>query len=183
MHVVITTESWVRFLNLVEAWRNQGEWGFEKALRNFAESEGWDWMPLDDKRRFHRWATVILRRGSRFAFVRERRAQLDNNGFAWWVYRSGDVRRCPPEHAALDGIVLPPHHDFWARYMPPNSFDCGCCVHGTHLPGGTRRLGGDPDKPLPDWWRAGRGIEGGFEGREMPDLFKVIELLDSGFFD
>lgn len=183
MDAQITSSSWARFLDFVEEWRNHGDWRFEKELRAFAEREGWDWMPLDDKHQFYRWSLVILKAASSLAFNARRRAQLDDAGFRLWVYSASVPDICPPEHAELDGIVLAPDHDFWKLYLPPNSFDCRCSVYGGHLPGSARRLGGDPDKPLPGWWRDGRGIEDGFEGRNMPDLFTVIELLGNGSFD
>lgn len=184
MHVQITSSSWARFLDLVEEWRNHGDWRFEKELRAFAEREGWDWMPLDDKRRFRRWSLVLLKAGGSLAFNAHRRDQLDaEGGAALWIYKRGSGRGCPSEHDDLDGIVLPRDHPFWQRYMPPNGFDCGCSILAARSERFARRLGGDPDKPLPDWWTEGRGIEDGFEGRNMPDLLEVIELLGNGFFD
>ena len=36
-----------------------------------------------------------------------------------------DVR---PEHAALEGVTLPPSDSFWMMYMPPNGWRCRCLV-------------------------------------------------------
>lgn len=183
MDVVITSSSWARFLALVAEWSNQGEWGFEKALRAFAESEGWDWMPLGDKREFRHWASVILRVRSRLAYAEGRRAQLLAASFDFWVFKRGSALGCPSEHDDLDGIVLPRDHDFWTKYSPPIGWECSCYVAGARTLSMARRLGGDPDKELPDWWRDGRGIEEGFGGNDLPDLLKVIELLGNGYFD
>ncbi len=30
------------------------------------------------------------------------------------------------EHAALDGITLPPSDKFWNHYLPPNGWNCRC---------------------------------------------------------
>lgn len=39
--------------------------------------------------------------------------------------RDGKVR---PEHAALDGIILPMDDPFWESYYPPNGYRCRCYV-------------------------------------------------------
>ena len=33
-----------------------------------------------------------------------------------------------PEHAALNGVTLPPSDDFWESYYPPNGWRCRCTV-------------------------------------------------------
>lgn len=33
-----------------------------------------------------------------------------------------------PEHAALDGVTLPPSDPFWDEYFPPNGWNCRCTV-------------------------------------------------------
>ena len=39
--------------------------------------------------------------------------------------KDGNVR---PEHAALDGVTLPPSDSFWSELYPPNGWNCRCTV-------------------------------------------------------
>ena len=41
-------------------------------------------------------------------------------------YRTAGDDRVREEHAALDGITLPPSDPFWDRYLPPNGWNCRC---------------------------------------------------------
>lgn len=41
-------------------------------------------------------------------------------------YRTAGDERVREEHAALDGITLPPSDPFWASYFPPNGWNCRC---------------------------------------------------------
>ena len=43
-------------------------------------------------------------------------------------YRTAGDDRVRPEHAALDGITLPPSDSFWESYFPPNGWRCRCDV-------------------------------------------------------
>ena len=43
-------------------------------------------------------------------------------------YRTVGDDRVRPEHAALDGITLPPSDEFWESYYPPNGWRCRCTV-------------------------------------------------------
>lgn len=183
MDVVVSSESWQRFVAFADQWRNHGLWRFEKELRAFAECEDWDWMPLGDKRRFHRWSLVLMQAAGRLWYHNMRREQLAEAGFKLWVYRCYDVMRCPTEHAAFDGVVLPPEHPFWSKYLPPNEWECACGIAGARSLRGAKRLGGDPDKPLPQWWREARGVATDFDGDMVPSFERVLELLIDGHFD
>lgn len=41
-------------------------------------------------------------------------------------YRTAGDDRVREEHAALDGITLPPSDPFWNSYLPPNGWNCRC---------------------------------------------------------
>lgn len=43
-------------------------------------------------------------------------------------YRTAGDDRVRPEHAALDGVTLPPSDTFWEEYFPPNGWRCRCDV-------------------------------------------------------
>ena len=43
-------------------------------------------------------------------------------------YRTQGDDKVRPEHAALNGITLPPSDSFWDTYYPPNGWNCRCTV-------------------------------------------------------
>lgn len=43
-------------------------------------------------------------------------------------YRTAGDERVRDEHAALDGVTLPPSDKFWNKYLPPNGWNCRCQV-------------------------------------------------------
>ena len=43
-------------------------------------------------------------------------------------YRTQHDEKVRPEHAALDGVTLPPSDPFWETYYPPNGWNCRCTV-------------------------------------------------------
>ncbi len=43
-------------------------------------------------------------------------------------YRTAGDGRVRPEHAALNGVTLPPSDPFWEEYYPPNGWNCRCTV-------------------------------------------------------
>ncbi len=43
-------------------------------------------------------------------------------------YRTQKDDRVRPEHAALDGVTLPPSDPFWEEFYPPNGWNCRCNV-------------------------------------------------------
>ena len=48
--------------------------------------------------------------------------------FPYWQYHTMEDDRVRPEHAALDGIVLPADHEFWRHHYPPWNFGCRCQI-------------------------------------------------------
>lgn len=43
-------------------------------------------------------------------------------------YRTQKDDKVRPEHAALNGVTLPPSDPFWAEFYPPNGWNCRCTV-------------------------------------------------------
>lgn len=43
-------------------------------------------------------------------------------------YRTANDGKVRPEHAALNGVTLPPSDLFWEEYYPPNGWNCRCTV-------------------------------------------------------
>lgn len=43
-------------------------------------------------------------------------------------YRTQKDDRVRPQHAALDGVTLPPSDSFWTEFFPPNGWNCRCTV-------------------------------------------------------
>lgn len=43
-------------------------------------------------------------------------------------YRTQKDDKVRPEHAALDGVTLPPSDPFWEEFYPPNGWNCRCTV-------------------------------------------------------
>ena len=43
-------------------------------------------------------------------------------------YRTAGDGRVRPEHAALNGVTLPPSDSFWQEFYPPNGWNCRCNV-------------------------------------------------------
>lgn len=43
-------------------------------------------------------------------------------------YRTAGDDKVRPEHAALNGVTLPPSDPFWEEFYPPNGWNCRCTV-------------------------------------------------------
>lgn len=55
--------------------------------------------------------------------------QIEQDGDRYNLqYRTAGDDKVRSEHAALDGITLPPSDPFWAEYYPPNGWNCRCTV-------------------------------------------------------
>jgi hypothetical protein len=57
---------------------------------------------------------------------------------------------------------------FWEKHYPPKRWECSCYVVGTSSERGAKRLGGDPEKAIPDWWDKPDPITGGIYGADTP---------------
>lgn len=55
--------------------------------------------------------------------------QFREDGDQYYLqYRTAKDGKVRPEHAALDGVTLPPSDSFWDTYYPPNGWNCRCNV-------------------------------------------------------
>jgi hypothetical protein len=129
---------------------------FRKDFRAIVERNGWHGWTGEGTKKGEAWRTrVIYQTNALSSYNAGRYAQLREGGFDLWIYRHNDsVLRPRPQHLAWNGLTLPPAHEFWRTHSPQNAFGCKCFVVGARSARGARRLGGDPDKPLPDDWNA-----------------------------
>ena len=126
---------------------------FRKDFRATVARRGWHGWAGEGSVKGEAWRTrVIYRTNLATTYAAGRRAQLVDGRFAFWVYRHGGSREPRPLHLQLNGIALPPDHRFWLTHSPPNGWGCSCYVVGARTAAGVRRVGGDPDKPLPAGW-------------------------------
>lgn len=126
---------------------------FRRDFRSIVETRGWHGWTGEGTSKGEAWRTrVIYQTNLRTSYMAGRFAQLKAGDFAFWVYRHGPSVEPRLNHLSWDGLVLPPDHPFWAQHYPPNGWGCSCYVLGARSGRGARRLGGDPDKVLPDGW-------------------------------
>lgn len=126
---------------------------FRRDFRQIVARHGWTGWTGEGSAKGEAWRTkVTYQTNILVGIAAGRRAQLIAGNYTWWVYRHSGAEHPRLHHLALDGIALPPDHPFWRIYFPPNGFFCGCRVFGARTRAGIRRLGGDPDKQLPDGW-------------------------------
>jgi uncharacterized protein with gpF-like domain len=97
------------------------------------------------------------------AYKKLRHDQIKKAGYPLLVYHSSDGFYCPDNHLAMDGLVVPADHPFWARWLPAHYQRCACYFSGARTEAQARRLGGNPDKPVPDWWKDVDPSEGSFD--------------------
>jgi hypothetical protein len=128
---------------------------FRRDFREIVERQGWHGWTGEETERGRAWRTrVIYRTNMASTYAAARSAQLVAAGFPLWVYRHGGSADPRPQHLAWDGLTLPADHPFWTTHGPPNGWGCSCYILGARSAAGARRLGGDPDKALPEGWDA-----------------------------
>jgi hypothetical protein len=126
---------------------------FRRDFRRIVEERGWHGWTGEDTAKGQAWRTrVIYQTNLRTSYAAGRHAQLTAGNFAFWVYRHGGSLEPRLNHLSWDRVALPPDHPFWAQHYPPNGWGCSCYVAGARTAAGVRRVGGDPDKLLPDGW-------------------------------
>ncbi|MDT8856438.1 phage minor head protein [Paracoccaceae bacterium Fryx2] len=144
---------------------------FRKDFRSIVEKHGWHGWTGEGTAKGEAWRTrVIWRTNMATSYAAGRMAQLVDGKFRFWVYRHGNAREPRLQHLAWDGVALAPDHPFWQTHAPPNGWGCTCRIRGTNSEAGIRRVGGDPDKALPDGWQdldaktgAPQGIDKGWD--------------------
>lgn len=128
---------------------------FKKDFRSIVKKNGWHGWTGEGTEAGENWRMrTIYRTNLRTSFMAGRHAQLVAGNYKYWVYRHGGAAHPREHHLALDGIALPPDHPFWRTHFPPNGWGCGCYVRGANSLRGIRRVGGDPNKRLPEGWDA-----------------------------
>jgi SPP1 gp7 family putative phage head morphogenesis protein len=178
--IAITQQSLDALHALLDACANEGAETFIKRFRAHCERHGWVWFGLEPKQAFNRRAMAVFR--SRYSAGRLE--QLREGRFGWWVFRADP--RCPDAHQQLNGLAVPPDHEFWRYYVPPLGWECRCYLVGAHS-SAALRCSGDPDKPLPAWWNQpdpGTGLRPGVDrlwgGQEPPALLALLEAVFHG---
>lgn len=127
---------------------------FRKSFRQIVAQRGWTGWTGEGSAAGEAWRTrIIYTTNTSTAYAAGRLAQLKAGGFPLWVYRHNDAVAHPrPQHLAWNGLTLPADHPFWQTHYPPNGWGCRCFCVGARHPAGAKRLGGEPDKTLPDGW-------------------------------
>lgn len=128
---------------------------FRRDFRRIVAERGWHGWTGEGTRAGEAWRTrVIYRTNISTSYAAGRWAQLKDAGFDYWVYRHSGAEHPRLDHLSWDRVVLPADHPFWAQHYPPNGWGCGCRVAGARTRDGARRVGGDPDKDLPENWQS-----------------------------
>lgn len=126
---------------------------FRRDFRSIVERHGWHGWTGEGTAKGEAWRTrTIYRTNLATTYAAGRRAQLVAGGFRFWVYKHGGSLHPRLHHLSWDGVALAPDHPFWGTHSPPNGWGCSCYVVGAHSAAGVRRMGGDPDKALPEDW-------------------------------
>ena len=128
---------------------------FRKDFRDIVTRHGWHGWTGEGTAKGEAWCTkVIYRTNMATSMAAGRWAQLVDGKFKYLIYQHSGAAHPRLNHLSWDGLVLPFDHAFWQTHYPPNGWGCGCKVRGAHTLAGARRVGGDPDKPLPDNWNS-----------------------------
>jgi hypothetical protein len=126
---------------------------FRRDFRATVEKHGWHGWTGEGTKKGEAWRTrTIYRTNLATTYHAGRHAQLIEGDFAFWVYLHGNAREPRVIHLSWHGWAGPPSHPFWRTHFAPNGWGCTCYIAGARTAAGVRRLGGDPDKPLPPGW-------------------------------
>ncbi|MGP1664486.1 MAG: phage minor head protein [Rhodanobacter sp.] len=129
---------------------------FRQDFRGIVAKHGWTGWTGEQTAAGRAWRTrIIYVTNARTSYHAGRLAQLRDGNFPLWVYLHDDSVEHPRVlHVSWNGITLPPGHIFWTTHYTPNGWGCHCYVVGARSAASARRLGGNPDKPLPEGWDA-----------------------------
>lgn len=128
---------------------------FRKDFRAIVERRGWHGWTGEGSKKGEAWRTrVIYQTNMATSYSAGRHAQLLEGGFAYWVYKHGGSLEPRIQHLNWNGLTLAPSHPFWKTHFAPNGWGCSCYVVGARSEAAAKRLGGNPDKELPDDWDA-----------------------------
>lgn len=152
---------------------------FRKDFSHWVKQTGWDYSGEFN------WRTrTIYRANIASSYAAGRNAQLREGEFPYLMYKHGGSADPRPEHVLLDGIVLPADHPFWDKYFAPNGWGCSCRIVGVRSLDAARRLGGDPDKQLPEGWDsidpatgAPPGIDPGWDYRPGDTVADTVQQM------
>lgn len=113
---------------------------FRQQLQPLLEEKGW-WgkQPITDPKT---GVTSIARLGTparlqtiyrtniqaSYAVGHWHKVQVNQAAAPLLMYDAVDDHRTRPEHARLDGLLLPVSHPFWKTHAPPNGWNCRCGV-------------------------------------------------------
>lgn len=187
--IVIKAEAWAAFEKAISDNENRGGDRLYKAVRAHIDQYGWsDWWPVTDKVVARDSIFAVYRNWMRVQYMAHQRSQLLAINYRFWIYKHGNSLNPRPSHVAWDGVALSPDHPFWDLHFPPCGWGCTCHVTGADSDRGIVRLGGDPNKRLPDGWdlplpETGRplGVDWHYKyGQRWPTLLEIVEAVVGG---
>lgn len=169
---------------------------FRRDFRSLVADKGWQISTAGQgSKKGEAWRTrVIYKTNLSTSYAAGRWAQLRAANYPFIVYRHGASQHPREQHLAWDGMVLEAEHPFWTTHAPPNGWGCSCSVSGARTREAAKRVGGKPDKTLPEGWQktdpktgAPVGIDKGWDyapGASVADtvasLSKRLDLLPEG---
>lgn len=126
---------------------------FRQDWKAIVEKHGWHGWTGEGTKKGEAWRTrVVFQTNMSVSRAAGRLAQLRDGNFPFWVYLHGGAREPRMHHLAMHGVAQPPDHPMWLKWYAPNGWGCSCRIRGARSAAGIRRLGGDPDKALPEFW-------------------------------
>lgn len=168
---------------------------FRRDFRSMVEKKGWQISkpkPTDpedpDKlpsKGYEAWRTkVIYKTNMATSRAAGCLAQLRAGGFKFFVYSHGASLEPREQHLAWDGLVLEADHPFWNTHAPPNGWGCSCYLTGARSRESAHRVGGKPEKQLPDGWNtidaetgAPSGISKGWDYSPGASVSEMISAM------